>query len=90
MSRDAAAEGFARQETSCREVANSMVAAVEKGAPARALSLFEPGLLIQVGHCTLLPAKESLWERSSLPVLQSLYCKARSALSHSSGILEGW
>ena len=56
MSRDAAAEGSARQDRSCREVGDSMVAAVEKGAPATALSLFEPGLLIQVGYCTSLPA----------------------------------
>ena len=53
MSRDATAEGFARQERSCREVTDSMVAAVEQRAPARALSVFEPGLLIQVGHCSL-------------------------------------
>jgi hypothetical protein len=89
MDRDPAVEGSAHQERSCREVGDSMVAAVEQGSPARALSMFEPGLLIQVG-CSSPRLPEKIQSGSPAACLPFKACAAKLILPSHILVRVGW
>ena len=48
MDDDSSTEGVSRRHRSCGRVADSMGAALEQGAADRAVTLFDPDLMLQV------------------------------------------